>query len=82
MIDHTNVRFIVTYDLILTDGIDDQLELLVLVFVVVLGVLVQYGDVNTSQNYLQVESWGSRQRLFNLNKICRRLVFRENLYYE
>ena len=56
MIDHTNVRFIVTYDLILTDGIDDQLELLVLVFVVVLGVLVQYGDVNTSQNYLQVES--------------------------
>lgn len=53
----------------LTDGIDDQLELLVLVFVVVLGVLVQYGHVDAAQNDLQVEAGGSRQSIFDLKKV-------------
>ena len=51
-----------------TDGVDEQLELLVLIFVVVLGVLVQNGDVDAAQDDLQVEAGWTRKGVLDLKK--------------
>ncbi len=51
-----------------TDGVDEQLELLVLIFVVVLCVLVQNGDVDAAQDDLQVEAGWTRKGVLDLKK--------------
>jgi hypothetical protein len=53
---------------VLTDCVDNQFELLVLVLVVILGVFVEDGDVNTAQDYLQVQAGRTGKSVLNLRK--------------
>ena len=50
----------------LTDCIDDQFELLVLVLVVVLCILVQDGNVDAAQDDLQVQAGRPGKSVLNL----------------